>query len=163
MECTEGDILSVTIGYNYHVSHLYSLLQLLELLSHASPHLVLLTRLGCRQLLIHSFTHQILIEGLGKPRWLRQAWFCPGAAYILDVIDATSCILQLRKWGPEKLESSHSHSKCKSEGWNRDLWNLLLGCLSFTWLFLWGYRKSSPHTEAVFQKLSTWNSERILP
>lgn len=26
MECTEGDILSVTIGYNYHVSHLYSIL-----------------------------------------------------------------------------------------------------------------------------------------
>lgn len=68
MECTEGDILSVTIGYNYHVSHLYSILQLLELFSHASPRLILLTRLGCRQLFIHSFTHRILIEGLGKPR-----------------------------------------------------------------------------------------------
>lgn len=84
MERTEGDILSVTIGYNYHVSHLYSILQLLELFSHALPHLILLTMLRCRQLFIHSFTHRIFIEGLGKPSWLRQAWFCPGGAYILD-------------------------------------------------------------------------------
>ncbi|XP_014387347.1 PREDICTED: neurotrimin isoform X4 [Myotis brandtii] len=43
MECTEGDILPVTIGYNYHVSHLYSICQLRELFSHALPHLILLT------------------------------------------------------------------------------------------------------------------------
>lgn len=68
MELTEGDILSVTIGYNYHVSHLYSILQLLELFSHALSHLILLTMLRCRQLFIPSFTHRIFIEGLGKPR-----------------------------------------------------------------------------------------------
>jgi hypothetical protein len=64
MEHTEGDILFVTIGYNYHVSHLYSILQLLELFPHALFHLILLTVLGGRQLFSHSFAHQIFIEGL---------------------------------------------------------------------------------------------------
>lgn len=95
MERTEGDILSVTIGYNYHVSHLYSILQLLELFSHALSHSILLTMLGCRQLLIPSLTRRIFIEGLGKPRCWRQAWFCPGGAYILDEKDVTFPVLWL--------------------------------------------------------------------
>lgn len=60
MECTEGDILPVTIGYNYHVSHLDSILQLLELFSRALPHLILLTVLGGRQLIIPSLTEYLL-------------------------------------------------------------------------------------------------------
>lgn len=63
MERTEGDILSVTIGYNYHVSHLYSILQLLELFPHALSHSILLTVLRGRQLLLPSFTHQIFMGG----------------------------------------------------------------------------------------------------
>lgn len=71
MECTEGDILSVTIGYNYHVSHLYSSSQLLELFSQASSHLILLTVLGARQLFFHSLFTKYLSRG-----WrLRLAWF----------------------------------------------------------------------------------------
>lgn len=95
MERTEGDILSVTIGYNYHVSHLYSILQLLELFSHALSHLILLTMPRRRQLFIPSFPHRIFIEGLGKPRWLTQARFCPDVAYILDEKDTTFSILRL--------------------------------------------------------------------
>lgn len=71
MECTEGDILSVTIGYNYHVSHLYSILQLLELFSHALPHLIILRVLRGRQIFFHSFTHQILIEGAGEAKMMK--------------------------------------------------------------------------------------------
>lgn len=66
MECTEGDILPVTIGYNYHVSHLYSTCQFRELFSHALPHLILLTTPEGRQLLIHSFPGQIFIAVIKK-------------------------------------------------------------------------------------------------
>lgn len=122
MACTEGDILSVTIGYNYHVSHLYSILQLLELFSHASTPFESAYHAGMRQLFIHSFPHRIFMRGWGSrgeserhgsalvalPFWTK--WLLPFAIY------------SRTNWGPEKLHDLTL--PCKSEGWNPHLWTL---------------------------------------
>lgn len=116
MECTEGDILPVTIGYNYHVSHLYSICQLRGLFSHALPHLILLTMPEGRQLLIPSFPGQIFIvvikTGTALP-WCRL--YSRPARYCFPLFPAGLGVQTREKTHVPPLTSA------RSENWNPDL------------------------------------------